>query len=60
MLGKLVPKIQNFYKLKVNFFTGKTQTGWKFTTPLIKMKSINPIFPPPGFNLEIPSKFILI
>jgi hypothetical protein len=58
MLRKLIPTVEKFYKLKVNYFTGKTQTGWKFTTPLMKMKSINPIFPAPGFNLEIPSKIV--
>ncbi len=52
--------ISNFYlkSLKINFFTGKTETGWKFTTPIIKMKSITPIYPPPGMNLEIPRIFI--
>jgi hypothetical protein len=39
-------------------FTGKTETGWKFTTPLMKMKSVNPIFPPPGEKLEIPRIFL--
>ena len=51
--------ISNFFKfnsMQVKFFTGKTETGWKFTTPTMKMKSIKPIFPPPGENLVIPGK----
>lgn len=34
-------------------FTGKTETGWKFTTPTLKMISCKPV-PPPGFNITIP------
>ena len=56
----LQPKLntQNFqlYANCVKFFTGKTETGFKFTTPKLRMKSVSPIFPPPGENLEIPSK----
>lgn len=43
------------FQLTIKNFTGKTETGWKFTTPIMKMKSCKPI-PPPGDNLEIPSK----
>lgn len=46
------------FRIKVFNFTGKTETGWKFTTPTLKMKSITPIYPPPGMNLEIPSIFV--
>lgn len=45
-----------FYTFNMKHFTGKTETGWKFTTPTLKMKSVKPIYPPPGDNLEIPSK----
>lgn len=44
----------NFYFQTAKFFTGKTETGHKFTTPTMRMKSIKPIFPPPGDNLVIP------
>jgi hypothetical protein len=44
----------NFYKYTLRTFTGKTETGFKFTTPKMRMKSITPVFPPPGDNLQIP------
>lgn len=53
--SKLNSKI--LYSIKFNNFTGKTQTGWKFTTPTLRMKCVRPIYPPPGMNLEVPSKF---
>ena len=46
----------NFYSNAIKSFTGKTETGYKFKTPDLKMRNIKPI-PPPGLNLEIPSKF---
>jgi hypothetical protein len=45
-----------FYFNIVKYFTGKTETGFKFTTPKMRMKSVKPIFPPPGENLQIPSR----
>jgi hypothetical protein len=56
MLKYLHKNTQNFYKTIFKNFTGKTETGWKFTTPRLRMKSITPISPPPGENLELPSK----
>ncbi len=41
------------FHLTLKNFTGKTETGWKFTTPIMKMKSCRPIAPP-GENLVIP------
>jgi hypothetical protein len=49
----------NFNSIQMKFFTGKTETGWKFTTPTMKRKSIKPIFPPPGENLVIPGKLYI-
>lgn len=46
----------NFFKISYKNFTGKTETGWKYTTPIMKMKSIKPIYPPPGYNLKLPGK----
>jgi len=48
-----------FFPIRINYFpirnfTGKTETGWKFTTPTLKMIKIKPIFPPPGFSLKAP------
>jgi len=34
-------------------FTGKTESGFKFKTPKLRMKVVRPI-PPPGLNLSIP------
>lgn len=48
----------NQYKLinlSAKYFTGKTETGYKFTTPKMQMKSVVPVFPPPGYSLQIPS-----
>lgn len=42
------------YSLSYKAFTGKTETGWKYTTPLMKMKSCKLTIPPPGDNLQIP------
>lgn len=36
-------------------FTGKTESGFKFKTPRLRMRNVNPIYPPPGLNLQIPS-----
>jgi len=47
------------YLTSLKNFTGKTETGWKFTTPLMKMKSCKPV-PPPGDNLLIPGLFLTI
>ncbi len=47
-------RVLMFDKYNVKFFTGKTETGWKFTTPKMRMKKVRPIFPPPGMNLQIP------
>ena len=35
-------------------FTGKTESGHKFKTPTLRMKVVNPVYPPPGLNLKIP------
>lgn len=59
LLKTLKFKTQSLYFNTVKHFTGKTETGWKFTTPTMKMKSITPIFPPPGDSLEIPSNIYL-
>ena len=38
----------------VRSFTGKTESGYKFKTPKMRMLSVTPIYPPPGLNLQIP------
>ena len=46
------------FQLTLKNFTGKTETGWKFTTPIMKMKSCKPV-PPPGESLVIPGKKLI-
>ena len=36
-------------------FTGKTESGFKFRTPKMRMKTVRPIFPPPGLGLRMPA-----
>ena len=36
-------------------FTGKTESGYKFKTPQMKMRVIERVFPPPGLDLKIPA-----
>ena len=33
---------------------GKTESGYKYKTPKLRMRCIQPIYPPPGLNLQIP------
>ena len=35
-------------------FTGKTESGFKFKTPKMRMRVVRPVYPPPGLNLQIP------
>ena len=49
-------KNKNLFLFINKNFTGKTETGWKFTTPLMKMKSCKLTIPPPGDDLVIPGK----
>jgi hypothetical protein len=35
-------------------FTGKTESGFKFKTPKMRMRVVHPVFPPPGLDLKIP------
>ena len=34
-------------------FTGKTESGFKFMTPKLRMRTVRPI-EPPGLNLKVP------
>jgi hypothetical protein len=47
-------KQKNLFNYTLRTFTGKTETGFKFTTPKMRMKTVTPIYPPPGENLQIP------
>jgi hypothetical protein len=50
--GIFAPKRVLFYPLRA--FTGKTESGHKYTTPYLKMRTCKPIYPPPGMDLEFP------
>ena len=39
----------------IRSFTGKTESGFKFRTPKMRMRVVNPVFPPPGLNLQVPA-----
>lgn len=54
VINKYFAKNCNLINIFSKSFTGPTETGYKFTTPLMRMKNIKPIFPPPGLNLNIP------
>lgn len=49
----------NFKKVIFRFtlrnFTGETETGWRYTTPILRMRTSKPVFPAPGYNLELPN-----
>lgn len=54
----------NFLNCNVLFvskfnFTGKTETGHKFTTPYLTIRKLKPIYPPPGLNLKAPEGWTL-
>ena len=40
-------------QVSCRFFTGKTEDGFKFKTPKMRMRRVNPIAPP-GLDLKIP------
>ena len=46
---------KNFIYCQSFNFTGPTETGHKFTTPYMKMRSVKPVYPPPGLDLKVPS-----
>lgn len=46
------------YSTKFNF-TGATETGFKFTTPTMRLINCKPIYPAPGLNLSIPADWNL-
>ena len=60
LINKFFNKLNTnkLFTLTTKSFTGKTETGWKFTTPIMKMKSCKLTLPPPGDSLVIPGKNI--
>ena len=45
---------QSLIPIQLMGFTGKTESGFKFKTPKLRMRVVRPI-PPPGLDLKIPS-----
>jgi hypothetical protein len=60
IVNKLFQKLNTnkLFFTSTKYFTGKTETGWKYTTPLMKMKSCK-LIPPPGDSLVLPGKYDL-
>ena len=46
-------QIYQFYRVSAFSFTGKTETGHKFTTPYLKLNRAAPV-PAPYNNLSVP------
>ena len=40
--------------MQVCSFTGKTESGFKFKTPKMRMRVVRPVYPPPGLSLRPP------
>ena len=45
---------QQLMLVNARMFTGKTESGFKFRTPKMRLKTVKPIFPPPGLSLKPP------
>jgi len=54
LLKKSLQPVTPFLPLASRPFTGKTESGFKFKTPKMRMRVVRPIFPPPGLDLKIP------
>ena len=44
----------SLYMTQMRGFTGKTESGFKFKTPKMRLKHVTRVFPPPGLDLRIP------
>ena len=53
-LNKSLQQRPQLFFTALRTFTGKTETGFKFKTPKMRMRVVNPVFPPPGLSLKIP------
>ena len=54
LIKKTFTTPQPFMPLAQRCFTGKTESGFKFKTPKMRMRVVRPVFPPPGLNLQVP------
>ena len=40
---------------QTRLFTGKTESGFRYKTPTMRMRRVNRITPAPGMNLQLPT-----
>ena len=53
-LFKHLQPAKPFTFMAMRAFTGKTETGHRYTTPYLKRIRCMPVYPPPGLNLKLP------
>lgn len=41
-------------RFEARYFTGKTESGFKYKTPKLRMRTVRPV-PAPGLHLQIPA-----
>ena len=51
---KQIQRPQMLLPVQSMLFTGKTESGFKFKTPKLRLRVVRPIAPP-GINLKVPS-----
>ena len=51
---KNLQRAKTLLPLQSMLFTGKTESGFKFKTPKLRLRVVRPI-PPPGVNLQVPA-----
>ena len=51
---KQIQRPQMLLPIQSMLFTGKTESGFKFKTPKLRLRVVRPIAPP-GVNLQVPS-----
>ena len=48
--------LQSSVLTQTRLFTGKTESGYKYLTPKLRMKNVRPVYPPPGLSLRAPEE----
>ena len=59
MLAKAIKSLERstcILGLQFRCFAGKTELPYRYKTPSLKLRSVEPIYPPPGLNLQLPGK----
>ncbi len=60
MLRQTGKSLQGLVAAHVRAFSGKTELGKKYKTATLRMRTITPVYPPPGMNLKAPAGTILL